>query len=330
MRSIFRFYITPLFTLLTYLFGAAVATAAPVDGYPNRTVKLVIPYTTGAHADLLARTLAQKLSEMWKQPVVVDNKPGGGGSIGTLAGARAAPDGYTLLMSALGQLVIFPAMQKVPPYDVVTDFEHVVPLIRTPWVLYINNNLPVNNVKEFISYAKSKPIGMNGATTGIGTTQHLANVLFAKAGGFKSEDIHYAGSAPALQDLIAGRDDFMFDSLLTRKYVADGRLKALAVSSAQRSPYAPELPTMIESGLPGFDVSVWFAILAPSKTPSDIVAKVNADIRQAMSSKDVQDRLSAASFEYIYNSSPSEFSTMVKREHERWTKVVREAGIKSE
>ncbi|MFM9991966.1 MAG: Bug family tripartite tricarboxylate transporter substrate binding protein, partial [Burkholderiaceae bacterium] len=228
------------------------------------------------------------------------------------------------------QLVIFPAMQKVPPYDVVTDFEHVVPLIRTPWVLYINNNLPVNNVKEFIAYAKSKPIGMNGATTGIGTTQHLANVLFAKAGSFKSENIHYAGSAPALQDLIAGRDDFMFDSLLTRKYVADGRLKALAVSSAQRSPYAPELPTMIESGLPGFDVSVWFAILAPSKTPSDIVAKVNADIRQAMSSKDVQDRLSAASFEYIYNTSPSEFTSMVKREHERWSKVVREAGIKSE
>ena len=221
-------------------------------------------------------------------------------------------------------------MQKIPPYDVVADFEHVVPLIRTPWVLYINNNIPANNVKEFIAYAKSKPNGMNGATTGIGTTQHLANVMLAKAGGFKSEDIHYAGSAPALQDLMAGRDDFMFDSLLTRKYVADGRLKALAVSSAQRSPYAPELPTLIESGLPGFDVSVWFAILAPAKTPADIVTKVNADIRQAMSSKDVQDRLSVASFEYIYNTSPSDFSTMVKREHERWTKVVREAGIKSE
>jgi tripartite-type tricarboxylate transporter receptor subunit TctC len=280
---------------------------------------------------VIGRIMAQELSKSLNQQVVPDNRSGDSGNIGADMVAKSPADGYTLLLAALTSHAINTGLNKDGiKYNLEKDFSPVGVVGVVPLVFVVNPSVPVNNMKEFIAYAKSKPIGMNGATTGIGTTQHLANVLFAKAGGFKSEDIHYAGSAPALQDLIAGRDDFMFDSLLTRKYVADGRLKALAVSSAQRSPYAPELPTMIESGLPGFDVSVWFAILAPSKTPSDIVAKVNADIRQAMSSKDVQDRLSAASFEYIYNSSPSEFSTMVKREHERWTKVVREAGIKSE
>jgi tripartite-type tricarboxylate transporter receptor subunit TctC len=326
MKAFLRGVLAGVVTAALALPLAAVA----ADGYPNRLVKLVIPYTPGAHADLLARTLAQKLSEMWKQPVIVDNRPGGGGSIGTAIGARSAPDGYTLIMSALGQLVIFPAMQKTPPYDLLTDFEPVVPLVRTPWVLYINNEVPATNLKEFIAYAKSKPDGLNGATTGVGTTQHLANVLLMKQAGFKAENVHYAGSAGALQDLMANRDQFLFDSLLTRKYVTEGRLKAIGISSLQRSPYAPELPTLNESGLPGFDVSVWFGLLFPAKTPADIVTKVNADVRTAMSSKEVQDHLAVANFEYIYNMSPAEFTTMARREHERWTKVVHESGIKSE
>ncbi len=308
----------------------AVLAAGPADGYPNRAVKLVIPYTPGAHADLLARTLAQKLSEMWKQPVVVDNRPGGGGSIGTGIGARSAPDGYTLIMSALGQLVVYPAMQKTPPYDLLTDFEPVVGLVRTPWVLYVNNEVPASNLKEFIAYAKTKSEGLNGATTGIGTTQHLANVLLMKQAGFKAENIHYAGSAGALLDLMANRNQFLFDSLLTRKYVTEGKLKAIGISSLQRSPYAPDLPTLNEEGLTGFDVSVWFGLLFPAKTPADIVAKVNADVRTAMATKEVQDKLAVANFEYIYNMTPAEFSAMTRRERQRWTKVVQEAGIKSE
>ena len=328
MKSLFRRVAT---SVAAFALALPVAcSAAGVEGYPNRPVKLVIPYTPGAHADLLARTVAQKLAEIWKQPVIVENRPGGGGSIGTSIGAKAAPDGYTMLMSALGQLVIFPAMQDVPPYNITTDFEPIVPLVRTPWVVYVNNDVPATNLKEFIAYAKSRPEGLNGATTGVGTTQHLANGLLMQQAGFKAENVHYAGSAPAIQDLMAGRDQFLFDTLLTLKYVADGRLRALAVSSLERSPFAPDLPTLNESGLPGFDVAVWFGLFFPAKTPADIVAKVNADVRTAMASKEVKDRLAIANFEYIYETSPAEFRAMAKREHDRWTKVVHDLGIKYE
>lgn len=313
--------------------GFALGGTAPLvtaQAYPNKPVKLVIPYTPGAHADLLARTLAQSLSEMWGQPVVVENKPGGGGTIGTLAGSRAAPDGYTLLMTALGQLVIFPAMQATPPYNAVTDFEPVIPLVRTPWVLYINGKLPVTNVQEFIAYAKAKPGELNGATPGLGTTNHLANAMLMKVAGIKAENVHYNGSAQAIQDLMAGREQFMFDSLLSMRFLGDGRLRAIAVSGPTRSPHAPELPTMIESGVPDFDVTVWFGIFMPPKTPPEIVAKVNADIQKAMASKEFQDRLAIAKFEYIYKMSPAEFKDMVKRDSDKWRKVVHDIGIKAE
>jgi tripartite-type tricarboxylate transporter receptor subunit TctC len=267
---------------------------------------------------------------MWGQPVVVENKPGGGGTIGTLAGSRAAPDGYTLLMTALGQLVIFPSMQATPPYHAVTDFEPVVPLVRTPWVLFINGKLPVNSVQEFIAYAKAKPGELNGATPGLGTTNHLANAMLMKVAGIKAENVHYNGSAQAIQDLMAGREQFMFDSLLSLRFLGDGRLKAIAVSGPTRSPHAPDLPTMIESGVPDFDVTVWFGIFMPPKTPADIVAKVNADIQKAMASKDVQDRLAVAKFEYIFKMTPSEFKDMLKRDSDKWSKVVRDIGIKAE
>lgn len=311
--------------------GSMLATKpASAQPYPNKPVRLVIPYTPGAHADLLARTLALQLSEQWKQPVVVENRPGGGGTIGTLAGARAAPDGYTLLMSASGQIVIYPAMMEKPPYNAVTDFEPVAPLVRTPWVLYINKDIPAKNVQEFVAYAKGKPGGLNGATPGVGTTVHLANAMFMKDAGFRAEHVHYNGSAQAVQDLIAGRNQFMFDSMFTLRFVQDGQLRALAVSSANRSPYAPELPTMRESGIKDFDVTVWFGLFMPAKTPADIVAKVNADVRQAMSSKELQDRLAIAKFEYIHQQSASEFKSMVQNDTDRWTKVVREIGIKAD
>lgn len=319
-----------LLTLVVAAAALVASTLTQAQPYPGKPVKLVIPYTPGAHADLLARTVAQKLSDDWGQPVVVENRPGGGGTIGTLAGSRAAPDGYTLLMTALGQLVIFPSMQQNPPYNAVTDFEPVVPLVRTPWVLYINKEIPANNVRDFVAYARGKASGVNGATPGLGTTNHLSIAVFAKSTGIRTETVHYNGSAQAIQDLIAGRTDFMFDSLLSRRFVAEGRLKALAVTGATRSPYAPELPTMIEAGIPDFDVTVWFGIFAPPKTPADIVNKVNADIQKAMNSKEVQDRLAVASFEYIHRMSPAEFRDMVRADSDKWSRVVRESGIKAE
>ncbi len=317
--------------LALVVIGAAfVSSLAVGQAWPTKPVKLLIPYTPGAHADLLARTLAQKLSEEWGQPVIVENRPGGGGTIGTLAGSRAAPDGYTLLMTALGQLVIYPSMLANPPSHAVTDFEPVVPLVRTPWVLYVNKDVPAANVTEFIAYAKSKPGALNGATPGVGTTNHLANVLFMNAAGFKAENVHYTGSAQAVQDLIAGRNQFMFDSLLTLRFVQDGQLRALAVTSAKRSPHAPELPTLMESGLKDFDVTVWFGLFLPPKTPANIIAKVNADVQKAMGSKEVQDRLAIAKFEYIYQATPADFRAMVKQDSDRWSRVVRDTGIKVE
>ena len=320
-------------TLTAFLLGCALGASIPpaaAQPYPNKSVKLVIPYTPAAHADLLARTLAQGLSDIWGQPVVVENKPGAGGTIGTLAGSRAAPDGYTLLMSALGQMVIFPSMQATPPYNAVTDFEPVVPLVRTAWVLYINGKLPVNNVQEFIAYAKANPGKLNGATPGLGTTNHLANAMLMKVAGIKAENVHYNGSAQAIQDLMAGREQFMFDSLLSLRFLGDGRLRAIATTGPTRSPHAPDLPTMIESGVPDFNVTVWFGIFMPPKTAPEIIAKVNADIQKVMASKDVQDRLAVAKFEYIFQTSPAEFRTMVKDDSEKWSKVVRDIGIKAE
>ena len=317
-------------SLLALAPAASAIAQDAAQGYPNRTVRLVIPYTPGAHADLLARTVAQKLSEAWKQQVIVENKPGGGGTIGTAIGSHATPDGYTLLMSALGQMVIYPSMLTSPPYNALTDFTPVVPLVRTPWVLYTNKDLPVKDAREFLAYAKSKPGALNGATPGVGTTNHLANSLLMKTTGIQAENIHYAGSALAIQDMIAGRVQFMFDSLLSLRYVADDKLKALAVTGAKRSPYAPDLPTMIESGVPGFDVTVWFGLFFPPRTPPEIVAKVNADVRKLMSMKDTQERLSVAKFEYIHDASPAQFSEMVKSDHARWGNVVRDLGMKLE
>lgn len=233
-------------------------------------------------------------------------------------------------MTALGQLVIFPSMQATPPYSATADFEPVVPLVRTPWVLFINKDIPANNVREFVAYAKGNPGKLNGATPGIGTTNHLANALLMKQAGISAESVHYNGSAQAIQDLIAGRNHFMFDSLLSRRFVSDGRLKALAVTGGTRSPYAPELPTMIESGLPEFDVTVWFGLFFPPKTPADIVAKVNADVQKVMNAKDTQDRLAVASFEYIHKLSPAEFKEMVRRDSDKWSRVVKETGVKAE
>ncbi len=315
---------------LAALAAALPAAHAQEAPYPNRPVKLVIPYTPGAHADLLARTVAQKLSEYWGQPVVVDNRPGGGGSIGTLAGSRAAPDGYTILMTALGQLVVQPAMQEKPPYNALTDFEPVYPLVRTPWVLYVNPNLPVTNFKEFVEYVKANPGKLNGATAGMGSSNHLANALFAMQTGTKFTDIHYQGSAGAITEVMAGRNDFVFDSLLQMQHVKAGKLKALAVPDARRSPYAPDVPSVAEAGYPQLETGTWFGLFLPPHTPRAIIDKVNQDAQRAMASPDVQEKLAVTGFGYWGAVSPDEYKAVVKRDYDKTLKIIQESGIKSQ
>jgi len=315
---------------LAALAAAASLAQAQEAPYPNKPVKLVIPYTPGAHADLLARTVAQKLSEYWGQPVVVENRPGGGGSIGTLAGSRAAPDGYTILMTALGQLIVQPAIQAKPPYNALTDFEPVYPLVRTPWVLYANPNLPVNSFKEFVEYAKANPGKLNGATAGMGSSNHLANALFALQTGAKFTDVHYQGSAGAITEVIAGRNDFVFDSLLQMQHVKSGKLKAIAVTDAKRSPYAPDVPSVAEAGFPQMETGTWFGLFLPPHTPKEIIDKVNRDAQRAMASPDVQEKLAVTGFGYWGAVTPEQYRQVVKKDYDKTMKIIADTGIKAE
>ncbi len=315
---------------LTALFVLAPAVHAQEAPYPNKPVKLVIPYTPGAHADLLARTLAQKLSEYWGQPVVVDNRPGGGGSIGTLAGSRAAPDGYTILMTALGQLIVQPAIQAKPPYNALTDFEPVYPLVRTPWVLYTSPTLPVNTFQEFVQYVKANPGKLNGATAGMGSSNHLANALLALTTGTKFADVHYQGSAGAITEVMAGRNDFVFDSLLQMQHVKAGKLKAIAVTDAKRSPFAPDVPSVAEAGFPQMETGTWFGLFLPPHTPAAIVEKINRDAQRAMASPDVQERLAVTGFAFWGAVSPDQYKAVVKRDYDKTMKIIADTGIKAE
>lgn len=290
---------------------------------------MIIPYTTGAHADLLARVVAQKLSELWSQPVVVDNRPGGGGSIGTLAGAKAAPDGYNLLLTSTGVLIVNPAVQPNPQYDPVKDFDPVVPLVSTPWVLYVNPTVRAKDIAELVALAKSQQGKLNAATPGIGTTNHLAVELLMLSTGIRVESVHYKGSAQAITDLLSGRNHFMFDSLLQMQHVKEGRLRALAVTSKQRSRFVPEVPTVAEAGFPNLEVSTWFGFFFPANTPREYAGKVNADVEKVMGTPEVQARLSVAGFERM-RATPAEFRDLVGAEAEKWRRVVREANVRAQ
>ena len=207
MRSAVRVALGALFVLVIQ----AAANPSVAQSWPVRPVRMVIPFTPGAQADLLARTVAQKQSEIWGQSVVVENRPGGGATIGTLAGARATPDGYTMTLTSMGPLILYPALSSKPPYNAVTDFEPIVPLVSTSWVLFTHPDIPAKTVAEFVAYAKANPGKLNGATTGIGTTNHLSNVMLGMYAGINVVDVHYNGSAGAIADLMVGRTHFMFD-----------------------------------------------------------------------------------------------------------------------
>jgi tripartite-type tricarboxylate transporter receptor subunit TctC len=304
----------------------AVGVAHAQDKYPSRPVKMLIPYTPGAHADLLARTVAQKLSEMWGQPVSVENRPGGGGSIGTLAGAQSTPDGYTLVMSSSGVLLVNPTLQSKPPYDALRDFEPVVPLVSTAWMLYVHPDTGVTDLKGLVALAKANPGKLNGATPGIGTTNHLAIELLALSSGITVTPVHYKGSAGAMTDLLAGQTQFMFDSLLQMQHVQAGKLRALAVTSAQRSKIAPDVPTAAEAGFPSLNLTTWFGFFFPAKTPADIVARVNADVTKAMESKEVQERLAVAGFTQM-NANVEGFRKIVRDDYDMYRRVIKEAKI---
>lgn len=298
------------------------------QNWPSKPIRYIVPFPPGAFNDSLARIMASELPKTLGQPVLVENRPGGNTIIGTEAAAKSPPDGYTLFGAALPFAVI-QSLYKTP-FDVTKDFAPITLAGTTPNLLVANPNVPITSVKELIAAAKAKPGGLNYASTGNGTSNHLSFELFKSMTGTYITHIPYKGSAPAVTDLIAGQVQVMFDNTPNvLPHVKAGKLKAIAVSSKKRSSLAPEVPTVDESGVPGYDVTVWFGILAPAGTPKDIVARLNTEMVKVMRSPEVMDRFQKAGVDTVA-STPEEFSRFLNAEVARWAKVVQDANIKAD
>ena len=307
---------------------AVLAVTVSAQSYPTKPIRLVVPFPAGGTTDVLARAAAQKLTETLGQPVVVDNRPGAGGNIGAELVAKSPPDGYTLLMGTVGTHAINPSLYPKMPYDHVRDFVPVILVAGVPNVLVINPALPVNSVQELIAYAKANPGKLNFASSGNGTSIHLSGELFKTMAGVQITHVPYKGSAPALQDLVGGQVQLMFDNLPSAlALIKGGRLKALAVTSKERAPALPDVPTMAESGLPGFEASSWFGLLAPAGTPQPVVAKLNAEIAKWLASPEAKEKLLAQGANAA-GGTPEDFTRHIAAETAKWQKVVKESGAK--
>jgi tripartite-type tricarboxylate transporter receptor subunit TctC len=320
MRRLSRWTLGALF--------ACIALGASAQGYPTRPIRLVVPFPAGGTTDILARAVSQKLTEAFGQAVVVDNRPGAAGNIGSDLVAKSTPDGYTLLMGTVGTHAINPSLYAKMPYDHVKDFIPVVLVAGVPNVLVVNPALPVNSVADLIKLAKDKPGTINFASSGSGTSIHLSGELFKTMAGVDMTHVPYKGSAPALTDLIGGQVQIMFDNLPSSlAQIKAGKLRAVAVTSLKRAPALPDVPTISESGLPGFEASSWFGVLAPAGTPAPIVARINAEVNKWLQSADAREKLLGQGAEAA-GGSPEQFASYIRVETEKWAKVVKASGAK--
>ena len=302
------------------------STWANAQAWPSKPIRYIVPFTPGAFNDTLGRTISAELSKTLGQPMVVENRPGGNTIIGTEMAAKSPPDGYTLFGAALPFSVI-QSLYKTP-FDVTKDFAPITLAGVSANLLVANPSFPPNNVKELIAYAKANPGKVNYGTSGNGTSVHLSMELFKSMTKTYMLHIPYKGSAPVVTDLIAGQVDVMFDNVPNViGHVRAGKMKALAVSTAQRSALAPEVPTVAEAGVPGYELAVWFGVLAPAGTPRDIIGRLNAEIVKALNSADIKDRFAKQGVE-VKTSTPEQFSEFLKSEVGRWAKVVQDANIK--
>jgi tripartite-type tricarboxylate transporter receptor subunit TctC len=305
------------------LFAAlALAGNGLAQDYPAKPIRIIV----GPGPDALARVIGQKLTEAWGQPVIIDQRGGGGGTISAEAVARAAPDGYTLLL-ATGTHTINPSMYKLS-YDMVRDFAPVTLLASTPFILAVHPSVPANSVGELIRLAKSKPGALNYGSGGSGTPPHLATELFKTAAGIDMVHVPYKTVAAAITDLVSGRLQVMFTvGPAGLPQIRAGRIRGLAVSTAKRSAFAPELPTVAESGLPGFDVFGWNGLLAPAGTPAPVIAKLHGEIVKALQIPDVRERIAGFGFEPV-GDTPDEFGEFVRIDIARWAKVAKASGAR--
>lgn len=310
--------------------AAALCTAAfPAfaQSWPAKPVRIVVPYPPGGPVDVSARLLAPKLQEALGQPFLVENKPGAGGNIGADMVAKSAPDGYTIGMGAVATHAINPALMASVPYDPVRDFRHLALVVQVPNVLVVNPELPARSVKELVALAKAQPGKLDFASGSTGSTGHLAGELFKQMTGTYMVHIPYKGAPPAVADLLAGRVQLMFDNLASAlPNVKVGRLRALAVTTLKRSNSLPDLPTLDEAGLKGFDMTTWWGLMGPAKMPPEVAQRLCAEILKAMEAADVQQRLRAMGMEGSPVRTPEQFTAFVEAERRLYAKLVKQSG----
>lgn len=307
--------------------GGVMHTAHAQDDYPNRAIRIVVPFSPGGGGDAVVRYMSDKLAERLKQQIIVENKPGASGFIGAQIVATAAPDGYTLLMGFDGGIVVAPNMLNAP-FNPVTDFAAVTKLNDATIILVANPSVPVKNISDIVALAKSKPEGLQFSSSGPGTTPHLAGELLALRTGMKLSHIPYKGGGQAVTDAVAGHFPIFFTVVPTvASYIKQGRLNAIAVAGDKRSPAWPDVPTIAELGVPDFNVSSWYGILAPAKTPKAIIDRLQKDIAAVLAIPEIRDRYLNNAFDPIA-STPEEFAAQIKADYARWGQVVKDANLK--
>ncbi len=322
----------PAHIALAAMLAIAVAPeAARAQPYPSKPIHIVVPYAPGGITDVIARALGQKLSETWKQQVIIENKPTGAGIVGTEQVARSAPDGHTLLVGADAAFVTAPHTYAKLPYDPFTDFVPITGLGISPQALILHPSVPAATLGELIALGKQRPGELNYGTFGIGTSGHLNIVLLESMTGAKFTPVHYRGATPALTDTIAGHIQMMIVSigLVTQPWQAS-QLKVLGFGSTTRLSQFPDMPTLAESGLPGYEAGSWYGLVAPKGTPREIVDKLNAEAQRIFSDREFTERVLTPNFIYSIVSSPEDFAARMRRDSEKWGKVIRDANIKVE
>ena len=315
-------------TLLVGFVWAAAGMHAAAQPYPNRPIRVIVPFGPGNAGDIIARAIAPHLIQALKQNLVMDNRPGAGGNIAAELVAHSAGDGYTLMLATIGTHGINPGLYPKLPYDPVKDFAPISMAATSPNMLVVNNNVPAKSVNDLIALAKSKPGALNFGSSGVGTSVHLSGELFNSLAGVKTVHIAYKGAGEALNDLIAGRNQFIFASMSSSINLAKaGKLRALAVTSPKRHPAMPDLPTMQEAGVPGFEALAWFGYIAPAATPRAIIKILNGAVVAALQDAEVKERLSGFGVDPV-SSTPEEFAAYIKAEVAKWARVVKESGAK--
>jgi tripartite-type tricarboxylate transporter receptor subunit TctC len=315
-----------LFAAIAVLLAAEAAPAQST--YPNRPVKILVGFTPGTAPDLTARILADRFAEVWGTPFVVENMPGAGSNIATERVAKAAADGYTLLMGGNSALVISPSLYSTLPYDPVKDFAPISQVFIAANVLAVPPELPVKSVAELVALAKAQPGKLSYGHAGVGTSQHLGAELFKYMAHLEIASVAYRGTTALMPDLLAGRISMSFANIVNVVPLArEGKLRALAITSIKRSSLAPDLPTMAESGFPGFEAVPWFGLLAPAGTPKDVLDKLHAETAKALASADVRKKFDELGLEPVGNT-PAEFAQIIRKETPEWAKVIRDADIK--